>query len=213
MSFKNLFGAFHLSMLTSDPVALTFFVCSLISMISVFIICLAVFIDFSEYQQRSDQKKETKSFVETGTMFLFFFLYYAVVRSGFGRIGIESTTIALTLAMIGTIAMVVGCFVNVRGRFDLGKNWSNQIKVYQDHTFVTHGMYRLVRHPLYASLIWMFLGGSILYANVVALVCTICIFVPAMTYRAKQEEVELLCEFPEYKEYQKSVGMFFPKIY
>jgi protein-S-isoprenylcysteine O-methyltransferase Ste14 len=213
MSMYSFLESLNLSKLSSDPVALIFFICSFVSMISVFIICLAVLIDFSEYQKRSDQKKETKSVVETGTMFLFFFLYYAIVRSGFGQVMIRSTSIALALAIIGTLAMAVGCYVNVRGRFDLGKNWSNQIKVYQDHTFVDVGVYRLVRHPLYASLIWMFFAGSILYMNVAALACTTLIFVPAMMYRARQEEVELSKEFPEYTMYQKRVGMLFPKLF
>jgi len=101
--------------------------------------------------------------------------------------------------------------VNVRGRFNLGKNWSNQIKIYQDHYLVSSGVYHFVRHPLYGSIIWMFFGASLVYLNYLALLSNVLIFIPAMYFRAKQEEKMLMQEFPEYKEYQKRVGMFFPK--
>lgn len=201
------------SAIFSNPATTILFVCSLLSALSVLIVCLAVFIDFSKYQVRSDQKKEKKSLVETGTMFLFFFLYYAIIRSGFGRVESDSSIVGLSIALIGTSLIVIGCIVNVRGRFDLGKNWSNQIKIYKDHTFIDIGVYQWVRHPLYASLIWMFVGGSLLYTSPYALLSTIFIFVPAMVYRAKQEECELIKEFPEYASYRKRVGLFFPKIF
>src|SRR5512133_2729000 len=103
MFFNRLFGSFVMSAVMSDPVLFVFFICSLISMISVFIVCLAVLIDFSEYQKRSDQKREKKSIVETGTMFLFFLLYYVIIRTGAGHVVIESTAMRLILAVIGTI--------------------------------------------------------------------------------------------------------------
>jgi protein-S-isoprenylcysteine O-methyltransferase Ste14 len=38
------------------------------------------------------------------------------------------------------------------------------------------------------------------------------VFIPFMYYRAKQEEKELTKTFKEYKDYQKRVGMFLPKL-
>jgi protein-S-isoprenylcysteine O-methyltransferase Ste14 len=78
---------------------------------------------------------------------------------------------------------------------------------------IQKGMYRFVRHPLYASIIWMFFGASFVYMNYAALLANVCVFIPAMYYRAKQEERLLAQEFPEYQAYQKAVGMFFPKFH
>jgi len=53
------------------------------------------------------------------------------------------------------------------------------------------GIFGVVRHPLYASLIWMFCGAAIAYHNLAALGAALLIFLPAMVYRAKLEEAML----------------------
>jgi protein-S-isoprenylcysteine O-methyltransferase Ste14 len=172
---------------------------------------LAVTADFSEFHGRDAVKKEKKSIVETGTMTVFFILFYLLVRFRVGHVAIETASLRIVMTVIGSALLALGCFVNVKGRFNLGKNWSNQIRIYTDHSFVSVGMYGFVRHPLYASLIWMFLGACLVYANPLALLATVAIFVPFMYYRAKQEERLLESEFPRYAEYRRNVGMFFPK--
>jgi len=175
-------------------------------------IVLAVLIDFNEFHQRSGTKKQKKSIVETGTMFLFFSLFYLLVRFNVGEIEIRYNTAIMIVNILFLSLLVVGSYVNIAGRLKLGKNWSNQIKIYSDHTFVSKGVYSFVRHPLYASIIWMFLSASIIFLNYAAFVATLLVFIPFMYYRAKQEETLLASEFKNYKNYQMGVGMFFPKI-
>ncbi len=182
-------------------------------MLSVFAVLVAILIDFAEFQKREQVKKEKKSVVETGTMLMFFFGFYAILRTGAGRIALEFSPLKIILMVSGALLVITGCAVNVRGRLDLGRNWGNQIKIYGDHTFVTGGMYRLVRHPLYASLVWMFLGASLIYQNWLALAAALFIFIPFMRYRARQEEELLAREFAAYADYRKKVGMFFPKLW
>jgi len=99
------------------------------------------------------------------------------------------------------------------GRKYLGKNWGNNVVIYKNHTLVTNGVYKFVRHPLYASIIWMIYSVGVLYNNYLVIILNTIIFIPFMTYRAKQEEKELEKMFDEYKNYRKKVGMFFPKIF
>ena len=113
---------------------------------------------------------------------------------------------------LGLVLVVAGAAVNILGRLALGRNWANHIKIYNDHSLVVNNVYGFVRHPLYASLIWMFLGASLVYFNFLAFLANALVFVPFMYYRAKQEEELLAKEFEKYKDYQKKVGMFFPKI-
>ena len=177
-----------------------------------FIIICAVLIDFLEFYSRTNQKKMKRSFVETGTMFLFFIFFYLVIRFNIGVIGSSWTIFRVILILLFLAIILFGTFVNVWGRFYLGKNWANQIKIYKDHKFVTSGPYSFVRHPLYASLIWIFYACSIIYFNWVAFLLNSFIFVLMMNYRAKQEEMLLVKEFKNYKNYQKEVGRFFPRI-
>lgn len=193
--------------LAETPLEIFYLISNIIVILCTFIIFTVVLIDFTEFQKRNSIKKEKKSVVETGTMFLFFFFFYSLIKF---RVGQLDNNIWLTT--FGLLLLIVGCFVNVKGRLDLGKNWSNQIKIYTDHSFVSSGVYKFVRHPLYASIIWMFCGASLIYTNYLALLANLIIFIPFMSYRAQQEEKMLTKEFKNYKNYQIKVGMFFPKL-
>ena len=196
---------------TATPEEMFYFAAGLVVTLCTFLILLAVLIDFVEFRARGGVKRERKSVVATGTMMLFFFGFYAVIRFGAGRVHLPFSPLKAALITAGALLVAAGCAVNIKGRFDLGKNWSDQIKIYGDHAFITGGTYRLVRHPLYASLIWMFLGASLIYANWLAFLANALVFVPFMRHRALLEEELLAKEFPGYRDYQAGVGMFFPK--
>lgn len=188
------------------------FVSAFILSSCVIIIFAVIGINFLESKKQQSKYKEKKSIVETGSMIGFFLVYYLVIRLGIGHLDINPKT-EIVLNLIGLFVVVVGMAINVLGRVNLSKNWANQIRIYEDHYFVNHGAYGIVRHPLYASLIWMFFGASMVYLNYLALSLNIFVFIPFMYYRTKQEEGELVKQFPEYKDYQKRIGMFFPKIW
>jgi protein-S-isoprenylcysteine O-methyltransferase Ste14 len=168
--------------------------------------------DFVLFSRGAQVQKKKKSIVETGTMTLFFLVYYAIVRSRVGIIPIQIGITKTLLMILGTVMIVMGCIVNITGRLNLGRNWANQIKNYQEHTLVQSGMYKVVRHPLYASIILMFYGACLVYRNIVSFIAVSIVFVPFMIYRARQEENLLIQRFPQYHEYKQSTGMFFPKI-
>lgn len=153
------------------------------------------------------QKKKKECCRDWYNDFIFFLIY---IFLKFQITTLESINIIFVL--IGLIIMVFGAFFNIWGRYYLGNNWANQIKIYKNHRLIQEGPYKIVRHPLYASLIWMFYASALIYANVAVVVLTSVIFIPFMYYRAKQEEKLLSEQFVVYKKYQKKVGMFFPKI-
>lgn len=173
---------------------------------------LSIFVDFVLFTRNDHVNKERKSIVETGTMTLFFIAYYFILASKVGTINLQSSGMKQFLAIWGTAMILVGCAANIKGRFNLGKNWANQIKIYEEHTLVQTGMYAMVRHPLYSSIILMLYGGCVVYRNSFAFMAVSLIFVPFMHHRAKQEETLLLQSFPEYEKYKKKTGMLFPRI-
>lgn len=197
--------------ISATPVGVFQLVSSALVFLAVLAIFLSVAINFIEADNSRRTVKEKKSVVETSTMTLFFIVYYLVVRFRIGTITV-SQNVQIALIIIGLLIIIIGCLTNILGRFSLGRNWANQIKVYDGHSLVRSGAYRYVRHPLYASLIWMFFGGSLVYLNYSALLLNVLIFIPFMYYRAKQEEAELSSRFKEYGEYAKQTGMFFPKL-
>jgi protein-S-isoprenylcysteine O-methyltransferase Ste14 len=191
----------------------TFYIfCMAIIGACVLIIFTAIIIDFVKFHPNKKVKRQKKNPVETGTMTLFFIFFYLFIRFNIGIINYNYIPLRLGLLIFGTIVIVFGTYINVKGRFVLGKNWANHIKIYKDHKMVTAWPYNLVRHPLYASLIWMFYAASLIYLNWIAFLLTTLVFVPMMIYRAKQEELLLSRQFKNYKTYINNVGRFFPKM-
>lgn len=75
---------------------------------------------------------------------------------------------------------------------------------------VTSGLYRYIRHPLYASLLW--LGTGVFLKNISLETTTLAIInIIALVITAKLEEKEMLAKFgEEYTAYMKKTKMFIP---
>lgn len=75
----------------------------------------------------------------------------------------------------GAATLAAGCGVTVAGLWlfhrshaDLGTNWSITLEIREGHTLVTSGVYRRVRHPMYAALLLYGLGLALIVPNWVA---------------------------------------------
>lgn len=169
----------------------------------------SIFTDFYLYHKRSDVKKEKHSRVATGSMFAFYILYLLILRSTVGKW--NDGQASWYQALLGITVVLIGTLINVGGRLQLKENWANHIKIYNSHRLITKGIYAYIRHPLYSSIMLMLYGAAVIYASYLDLLLVTAVFLPAMYYRALQEET-LLCEaFSEYMQYQRTTGMFLPK--
>jgi protein-S-isoprenylcysteine O-methyltransferase Ste14 len=172
------------------------------------LVLTAVFINFMLAKESHAVHSRRKSAIATGSMLAFFVGIYLLIRF---RVGVcEIPAIYYPAAIFGLMLLFLGTAINIMGRFALGRNWGNQVIIYEDHKLVTGGVYRVVRHPLYAGLIWMFIGAALVFQNWTALAATVFVFLPAMFYRAKLEEKILAAQFPTYSDYRNQTGMFFP---
>ena len=69
-------------------------------------------------------------------------------------------------AGIGCLA--VGLWLFARSHADLGTNWSITLEVREKHQLVTHGVYRVLRHPMYSALLLYSLGQALVVPNWIA---------------------------------------------
>ena len=192
-----------------DKIGLEQTIINSIIIIGILLIYTYVTYDFIIAKTRKDKKqKEVKSVVETASMSAFFLVIAIVVNLRCGTYSYSSTI----LNIISLIIYVISIATNLLGRYYLGKNWGNNVVIYTDHILVTNGVYRIVRHPLYASIIWAIYAIGVLESNYCVFILNTLIFIPFMYYRAKQEEKELIKVFKDYKDYQYKTGMFFPSI-
>lgn len=152
-----------------------------------------------------------KSPVATLSMLGFFVCFYLLVHYRILALDLDLGAARPVVIVLGTLLVVIGAWVNIMGRLSLGHNWANQVTVYESQQLVDSGVFALVRHPLYASLLWMFTGAGLVYLNIAALAATYLVFLPMVYYRARQEEAMLLDDLRGYREYLKRVGMFWPR--
>ncbi len=113
------------------------------------------------------------------------------------------------MTLLGTITalLLVGELVNVVGLLTLRRSFTIMTEA---RTLIRGGIYRFIRHPLYAGQFITFLGYTLLHLQPATLGLFI-FFVTAQVLRAKIEEQKLAAAFPEYAEYQRTTGMFFPR--
>jgi protein-S-isoprenylcysteine O-methyltransferase Ste14 len=110
----------------------------------------------------------------------------------------------------GGLLFAAGLALAIVARFQLGRQWSDieTASVRADHAIVENGVYRFIRHPIYA-------GDLLLIAGLeLALNCWLVMGVIPVALivfsRAGREEEELARRLPGYREYQSRTKRFVP---
>jgi protein-S-isoprenylcysteine O-methyltransferase Ste14 len=128
---------------------------------------------------------------------------------GFGRfLPLSSFTLAAGLAI-----ELLGLFLTIWARRDLGRNWSGKISIKVDHELVRSGAYRILRHPIYTGLLAMYIGAAIVTGERLALVgLTVAVF--AYWRKIRLEETNLREAFGDsYDAYRRDTWALMPGIY
>jgi protein-S-isoprenylcysteine O-methyltransferase Ste14 len=113
----------------------------------------------------------------------------------------------------GTMLMTVAVWLYWRSHVDLGLNWSRTLEVRKGHSLITQGVYRRIRHPMYAS-IWLWcLAMGLLLENWLAGWYALAAFAVMYFVRTPREE-QMMCDTfgQEYRDYMRQTGRIFPRI-
>jgi protein-S-isoprenylcysteine O-methyltransferase len=96
----------------------------------------------------------------------------------------------------------------------LGRWFTVDVAIAQDHRLVTEGPYAVLRHPSYAGMLLAFLGLGLTYQNVLSLLLITLPVAAALARRIAVEEEALVGAFGEaYLEYRKHTRALSPWIY
>lgn len=113
---------------------------------------------------------------------------------------------------LGALAMAVGLWLFWRSHADLGDSWSITLELNADHRLVTNGLYRVVRHPMYASFLVLGIGQALLLANWIAGLSGLASLGLLIALRLPREEAMMIEQFgDEYRGYQRRVGAIVPR--
>jgi len=94
----------------------------------------------------------------------------------------------------------------------LGRNLTDTVVTRKQHTLVTTGPYRWVRHPLYTSAALAIVGNSLVAANWFIFVVG-CLALLLLVIRTRKEEQNLIAKFgDDYRNYMQRTGRFVPRL-
>jgi len=113
----------------------------------------------------------------------------------------------------GAVLMVAALWLFYRSHADLGQNWSVTLELRKGHRLIKQGVYRSIRHPMYAS-IWLWcLAQGLVLENWLAGWYALVAFALMYFVRTPREE-RMMCESfgQEYRDYMRQTGRLLPRI-
>ena len=112
----------------------------------------------------------------------------------------------------GCVIFAVAIWVLWRSHVDLGRNFAPDLKLREEHKLVTDGIFRTIRHPMYAAHWLWALAQAMLLQNWIAGLGMLVAFWLLYSSRIKREEYMMCDRFEdEYRDYMGRTGRIFPR--
>ena len=116
--------------------------------------------------------------------------------------------------LIGLTLFVLGLIVRWVAIIHLGRFFTVNVAIAQDHQLITTGPYRYVRHPSYTGTLLIFLGFGLCMLNIFSLAAVFLPISVAFLWRMHVEEEALRAAFGErYLVYADRTRRLIPMIY
>ena len=114
---------------------------------------------------------------------------------------------------IGVAIFALSIWLLGRSHADLGRNWSPRLEFLEGHSLVTQGVFRHIRHPMYAAHLLWGIAQVFLLQNWIAGFSMLVTFLPGYFYRTRVEERMMIDHFgDEYRSYMERTGRVFPRL-
>jgi protein-S-isoprenylcysteine O-methyltransferase Ste14 len=113
---------------------------------------------------------------------------------------------------LGILLVVSGLGFAVWARRHLGRNWSSQVVVKEDHSLIRTGPYSRIRHPIYTGILLAFLGTAFIVDQLRALLAFVLLAI-SFTVKSHAEETQMRATFPEYDQYRSETSALIPYVY
>ena len=120
----------------------------------------------------------------------------------------------IVVPIIGVVLGVLGLFLFYRSHVDLGLNWSTSLELRKEHSLVTRGVYRLVRHPMYSAFFLLAFSQFFLLSNWFTRFTGVAGYFILYACRVSREEKMMEKEFgEEYVRYMAKTPRVMPHLF
>ena len=129
----------------------------------------------------------------------------------FGPLGRRFLPETSWVAALGVALTAAGVAFAIWARVHLGKQWSGDVTIRQDHELIRTGPYAHIRHPIYTGILAAMLGTALIVGEVRGLAAVL-IAAVGFWRKARKEESFLAQEFgPGFEEHKRHTGFFLPR--
>lgn len=115
---------------------------------------------------------------------------------------------------LGALAFAAALALFLATHRQLGRNWSQTLELRQGHTLVTHGVYRLVRHPMYSAFFLWGVAQMLLLQNWIVGPAGLIGFGTLYAFRVGREEAMMRAAFgADYAAYEARTKRIIPFVH
>lgn len=149
---------------------------------------------------------------KTFVLVLIQFVLFAVIGASAVLIPTEKDAIQWALGGIGAVGGAIIGLLAITEHGRVNKGGPNVVPTpNQNADLITSGLYKRIRHPIYTGVLLVAFGITIWHGHVITMVATI-FLVGLLTYKSLYEEEMLMEQYPDYGQYRRRTGRFFPKL-
>lgn len=113
---------------------------------------------------------------------------------------------------IGAALTGAGVAFAIWARRHIGKQWSAEVAIRENHELIRTGPYARIRHPIYTGILLALFGTALILGELRGL-AAVALTVLGFWWKARREEALLAREFGErFEEHKRHTGFFLPRI-
>lgn len=154
---------------------------------------------------------------DRGSLLVLWLVIWAGISAAFVFRALPATRMPIRSPWVGAASLallVVGLSIRWTAIITLGRFFTSNVAIHQEHQLVRTGLYRHIRHPSYTGLLAAFGGVALSFGNWLSLVAVVVPVTLALLYRVRVEEAALKEAFGQtYTEYCKSTKRLLPGLY
>jgi protein-S-isoprenylcysteine O-methyltransferase Ste14 len=129
-----------------------------------------------------------------------------------GVLGRRFAPPSLELKVAGIALTAAGLALAFWARYHLGRNWSGQITLKENHTLICTGPYTYLRHPIYSGILLALVGTALAVDRYRALLGLALAFL-GLWWKARQEDAWLAAAFgEEFERQRRRTGRLLPRL-